>query len=44
MNTEQAKFVRQALHYWLDKKDGKLYRKNAGGGNPQLFIGIDNQM
>jgi len=36
--------VWQVLHYWLDKKDRKLYRKNAEGGNPQLFIGIDDQM
>jgi len=28
----------------LDKKNGKLYRKNARGGNTQLFIGIDDQM
>ena len=44
MNAEQAKFVRQVLHYWLDKKDRKLYRKNAEGGNPQLFIGMDDRM
>jgi len=44
INTEQAKFVQQASHYWLNKKDGKLYRKNAREGNPQLFIGIEDWM
>jgi len=32
------------LYYWLDKKDRKLYRKNAGEGNSQLFIGIADWM
>jgi len=32
------------LHYWLDKEDGKLYRKNASGGNPQLVTGIPERM
>ena len=40
MTVDQARFVRQVSHYWLDRKDGKLYRKNAGGGNPQLVIKI----
>jgi len=34
MTTDQARFVWQASHYWLDKEDRKLYRKNASGGNP----------
>jgi len=33
MTTDQARFVQQASHYWLDKEDRKLYRKNAGRGN-----------
>jgi len=44
MTADQARFVRQASHYWLDRKDGKLYRKNAGGGNPQLVIEISERM
>jgi len=32
------------LHYWLDREDGKLYRKNASGENPQLVIGISERM
>jgi len=44
MTTDQARFVRQASHYWLDREDGKLYRKNAGGGNPQLVIEISERM
>jgi len=44
MTTDQARFVRQALHYWLDKEDGRLYRKNADGGNPQLVVGISERM
>jgi len=44
MTTDQARFVQQVLHYWLDKEDGKLYRKNASRGNPQLVIGISERM
>ena len=44
MTADQARFVQQASHYWLDRKDGKLYRKNAGGGNPQLVIEISERM
>jgi len=44
LTVDQARFMRQASHYWLDKEDGKLYRKNAGKGNPQLVIGIPERM
>jgi len=44
LTTDQARFVPQALHYWLDKEDRKLYRKNASGGNPQLVIGTSERM
>ena len=44
MTVDQARFVWQASHYWLDREDGKLYRKNAGGGNPQLVIEILERM
>jgi len=44
ITADQARFVRQASHYWLDGEDGKLYRKNAGGGNPQLVIEISERM
>jgi len=30
LTAEQASLVRAASHYWLDKGDGKLYKKNAG--------------
>jgi len=44
MTADQARFVRQASHYWLDREDGKLYKKNASGGNPQLVIKISERM
>jgi len=44
MTADQARFVRQASHYWLDREDGKLYRKNVGRGNPQLVIEISERM
>jgi len=44
MTADQAKFMRQVSHYWLDTKDGKLYRKSASGGNPQLVAGSENRI
>jgi len=44
LTIDQARFVRQMSYYWLDKEDGKLYRKNAGGENFQLVIGIPERM
>ena len=44
MTTDQARFVWQASHYWLDKENEKLYRKNTGRGNFQLVIGISEKM
>jgi len=32
MTTDQARFVRQASHYWLDREDGKLYKKMLAEG------------
>jgi len=44
MTADQARFVQQASHYWLDREDGKLYRKNTSRGNPQLVIEISERM
>ena len=44
MTADQAKLMRQVSHYWLDTKDGKLYRKSASGGNPQLVVGSENRI
>ena len=44
MTADQAKFMRQVSHYWLDTKDGKLYRKSASGGNPQLVVGSEDRI
>jgi len=44
MTTDQARLMQQVLHYWLDKENRKLYRKNAGRGNPQLVVGISERM
>jgi len=44
MTADQARFVQQVSHYWLDREDGKLHGKNASGENPQLVIGISERM
>ena len=41
---EQASLVRAASHYWLDKGDGKLYKKNAGNDSLQLVVAEEDQM
>ena len=38
LTTEQASLVRSASHYWLDTKDGRLYKKNVGNNSMQLVI------
>jgi hypothetical protein len=43
LDSEQAKFVRAASHFWLDK-DGRLYRKSSSGGNPALVLAKDYRM
>jgi len=44
MTADQAKFMRQVSHYWLDTKDGKLYKKSASGGNPQLVVRSEDRI
>ena len=44
MTVDQAKFMQQVSHYWLDTKDGKLYRKSASGGNPQLVVRSEDRI
>jgi len=44
MTVDQAKFMQQVSYYWLDAKDGKLYRNNASGGNPQLVVGSEDRI
>jgi len=44
MTADQAKFMRQVSHYWLDTKDRKLYRKSASRGNPQLVVGSEDRI
>ena len=44
MTADQARFMWQASYYWLDREDGKLYRKNASGGSSQLVIEISERM
>jgi len=38
LTMEQASLVRVASHYWLDKGDGKLYKKNVGNDSLQLVV------
>jgi len=36
--------VRQSTHYWLDKEDGRLYKRNAGNNGLQLVVVKDDRM
>jgi len=42
LTAEQASLIRVASHYWLDKGDGKLYKKNAGNDSLQLVVAKEN--
>ena len=44
ITADQAKFMQQVSHYWLDTKDGKLYRNNTSGGNSQLVVGSEDRI
>jgi len=44
LTAEQASLVRAASHYWLDKGDGKLYKKNIGNDSLQLVVAEEDQM
>ncbi|KAF7773662.1 hypothetical protein Agabi119p4_5829 [Agaricus bisporus var. burnettii] len=43
MSPAKARFVRAASHFWLDK-EGRLFRKIAGSGFPQLVVEIEDRM
>lgn len=43
ISPEQAFFIRAASHFWLDE-EGRLFRKSAGSGNPQLVVKMDQRM
>jgi len=38
LTVKQASLVRATFHYWLDKGNGKLYKKNTGNDNLQLVV------
>jgi len=44
LTVEQASLVRAASHYWLDKGDRKLYKKNAGNDSLQLVVAEEDRM
>ena len=41
---EQASLIRAVSHYWLNKGDGKLYKKNTGNDSLQLVMAEEDQM
>jgi len=43
-SVEQASLVRTLSHYWLDKEDGRLYKKNAGNNSLQLMVIEEDRM
>ena len=44
LTAKQASLVRSASHYWLDTKDGRLYKKNIGNNSMQLVIEEEERM
>jgi len=44
LTAEQASLIRAASHYWLDKGDGRLYKKNAGNNSLQLVVAEEDWM
>ena len=43
-SVEQASLVRTLSHYWLDKEDGRLYKKNTENNGLQLVVVEENRM
>jgi len=41
---EQTSLVCSVLHYWLDKSDGQLYKKNANSNTLLLVVTEDKRM
>jgi len=44
LTAKQASLVRVASHYWLDKGNGKLYKKNTGNDSLQLVVAEEDWM
>jgi len=44
LTAEQASLIRAASHYWLDKEDGRLYKKNARNNSLQLVMAEEDRM
>jgi len=44
LTAEQASLIRAASYYWLDKRDGRLYKKNAGNNSLQLVVAEEDRM
>jgi len=44
LTAEQASLVRATSHYWPDKGDGKLYKKNIGNDSLQLVVAEEDQI
>ena len=44
LTVEQASLIRAASHYWLDERDGRLYKKNAGNNSLQLVVAEEDWM
>jgi len=44
LSAEQASLVRTSSHYWLDKEDGRLYKKNTENNGLQLVVVEENRM
>jgi len=44
LSAEQAGLVRTSSHYWLDKEDGRLYKKNTENNGLQLVVVKENRM
>jgi len=44
LSAEQASLVRTLSHYWLDKEDGRLYKRNARNNGLQLVVVKEDRM
>ena len=44
LSAEQASLVRTSSHYWLDKEDSRLYKKNTENNGLQLVVVEENRM
>jgi len=44
LSAEQASLVHTSSHYWLDKEDGRLYKKNTENNGLQLVVVEEDRM